>query len=572
MTVQSITQRLRAEIPWNGVLVASTVLAGVVSIIFILDDTKYPDPVWRLRAFQYLLREQDLAGSVLAIAIALAAWVLRKRSPTLDPVGILGRNPWATAAAMFVSLCAAMLTVAHNHALAGDELLALFQSRVFAAGHLTGQFPPELVYRLVPTAYLDRWLIASESGRVASVYWPGFSLMLVPFTLLGVPWACNPLLASLSLVLIAKLASRLTADARAGGWAMLFTLASPGFVGMALSYFSMTAQLFLNLLFGWLLLERSARRLVAAGVVGSLALVQGNPVPHILFALPWIAWIDRQPGGRRSLLVLGAGYAPLALIVGLGWWLFLRELRGNVPMLLYPPDGQPLHDLANLVWYLSLQFRAVFSFPADETLAKRIGEQVRLWSWAVPGLPLLALAGWWTLGRRVAGLHLFALSLASTLVGYLFVSFDQGYGWGARYVHSAWGALPLLAAAAMVSAERGAEVGTERRELSHYVVRAAMFSLVLATALRLFQIHLFMQNQLALRPPFEKGMRQIVFIASNFDFYTQDFVQNDPFLREPVIFMMSRGRNRDYQQVIERHFPAARLTYDGPDGQVWRLP
>jgi len=67
-------------------------------------------------------------------------------------------------------------------------------------------------------------------------------------------------------------------------------------------------------------------------------------------------------------------------------------------------------------------------------------------------------------------------------------------------------------------------------------------------------------------------MRQIVFIAPNFDFYTQDFVQNDPFLREPVIFMMSRGRNRDYQQVIERHFPAARLTYDGPDGQVWRLP
>ncbi len=566
MSAQSIPRRL-PEIPWNGVLVASTILAAVMSIIFILDDTKWPDPVWRLRAFQYLLREQDVAGSILAIAIVLAACVLRKRSPAVDPVGILGRNPWATAAATFVSLCAAMLTVAHNHALAGDELLALFQSRVFAAGHLTGQFPPELVYRLIPTNYIDRWVIASESGRVASVYWPGFSLILVPFTLLGVPWACNPLLASLSLVLIAKLASRLTADARAGGWAMLFALASPGFVGMALSYFSMTAHLFLNLLFGWLLLERSARRLAAAGVVGSLALVQGNPVPHFLFALPWIAWIDRQPGGRRSLLLLGAGYAPLALLLGLGWWLFLRELQGKAPMLLYPPDSDPLHRLANLVWYLFLEFRAVFSFPGDETLAKRIGEQVRLWSWAVPGLPLLALAGWWTLGRRVAGLHLFALSLASTLLGYLFVSFDQGYGWGARYVHSAWGALPLLAAAAMVSAERA-----QRRELTNYVVRVAMFSLVFATALRLFQIHLFMQDQLALRPPFEKGVRQIVFIKPNFDYYTQDFVQNDPFLREPVIFMMSRRPQRDFSQVIERHFPAARLTYDGPEGQVWRLP
>ena len=549
-------------IRWNGVLLAATVLAALLSVIFILDYTKWPDPVWRLQAFQYLLRDEDIAGSILAIALALGAWVLRRRTPGVDVVAILGRNPWPAAAATFVALCAAMLTVTHNHALAGDEHLALFQSRVFAAGHLTGEFPPDLVYRLIPTNYINRWLIASESGRVASIYWPGFSLMLAPFTLLGAPWACNPLLASLSLVLIAKLASRLTADARAGGWAMLFTLASPGFVGMALSYFSMTAHLFLNLLFAWLLLERSPRRLVIGGVVGSLALVQSNPVPHLLFALPWVVWLGREPGGRRSVLLLAAGYAPLTLLLGLGWWLFLRELQGKMPVLLYPPDSDPLHRLGNLLWYLSLEFRAVFSFPADETLAKRIGEQVRLWSWAVPGLPLLALAGWWALGRRVAGLHLFALSLAATLVGYLFVSFDQGYGWGARYVHSAWAALPLLAAAAMVCAER---------TLSNYSMRVALYSLVFATTLRLLQIHLFMQDQLELRPPFEKGARQIVFIAPNYEFYTQDFVQNDPFLRAPVIYMMSRGRKRDYEQVIARRFPAARLTYDGPGGQVWRL-
>lgn len=566
MSAQSVARGLPV-IRWNGVLVAATVLAAVVSIIFILDDTKWPDPVWRLLAFQYLLRDEDIAGSILAIAIVLGAWLARGRSPTLDPVALLGRNPWPAAAATFVGLCAAMLIVAHNHALAGDEHLALFQSKVFAAGRLTGEFPPELVYRLIPTNYIDRWLIVSESGHVASVYWPGFSLILVPFTLLGVPWACNPLLASLSLVLIAKLASRLTEDPRAGGWAMLFTLASPGFLCMALSYFSMSAHLFLNLLFAWLLLERGRRRLVAAGVVGSLALVQSNPVPHILFALPWIAWIGREPGGRRSLLLLGAGYAPLALILGLGWWLLLRQLQGKVPMLLFPPDSDPLHRLGNLAWYLSLEFRAVFSIPSDETLTKRIGEQVRLWSWALPGLPLFAFAGWWSLGRRVPGLHLFALSLATTLIGYLLVSFDQGYGWGARYVHSAWGALPLLAAAGMVWAERQAR----GRELGNYAVRLAMYSLVFANALRLFQIHLFMQDQLALRPPFEKGVRQVVFIAPNFEFYTQDFVQNDPFLRDPVIFMMSRGRKRDYQQVIERRFPAARLTYDGPDGQVWRL-
>ena len=72
MSAQSTARRL-PEIPWNGLLFASTVLAALVSMIFILDDTKWPDPVWRLRAFQYLLREQDIAGSEI---IRLAVLVL----------------------------------------------------------------------------------------------------------------------------------------------------------------------------------------------------------------------------------------------------------------------------------------------------------------------------------------------------------------------------------------------------------------------------------------------------------------------------------------------------------------
>lgn len=568
MTGQGFARGLAHDIAWNKLLSGLTILSAAAAIVFILYDTSFPQPAERLYVFRYLLREQDIAGSVLVIAIALAAWMLRKRAPAFDPVESLARNPWPSAMAAFALLCVAMLTVALDHPLAGDEHLALFQGRVFAESRLTGEFPQDLVARLVPQGYQSRWLVASASGHVAAIYWPGFSLLLAPFTLLGMPWACNPLLASLSLVLMAKLASRLTSDPRAGGWAMLLALASPGFIGMALTYFSMTAHLLLNLLFAWLLLERGAARLVAAGVVGSLALALSNPVPHALFALPWLVWIARQPGARRNLTTLAAGYAPLALLLGLGWWLFLRGLQGNTSALPYPPDGDLLERGANLLWYLMLEFRAVFAFPGEETLAKRVGEQVRLWTWAVPGLPLLALAGWWILGRRIPGLHLLALSLVATLVGFLMVSFDQGYGWGARYVHPAWGALPILAAAAMVSIERNEAGG----QLRNYVARAAMYSLVFATLLRFFQIHLFMADQLALRPPFEKGVRQIVFIAPHYEFYTQDFVQNDPFLRDPVIFMMSRGQRRDYQDVIKRRFPGARLSHDGPGGHVWRLP
>lgn len=542
-----------------GWLAGLSALAGVLSIILILDLTQYPFEVPRVLIFHYFLRNQDIAGAVMVIAIAIAAWLPRTRSRALGLVDWLARHPWGVAAATFAGLCMAVFAAAHNHALAGDEHLALFQSRIFAAGRLTAEFPPELVFRLIPDWYQWRWLIVAErTGEVASVYWPGFSLLLAPFSLIGAPWACNPFLASLSLVLMAKLSSRLSGVPHAGGWAMLFALASPGFIGLAISYFSMTAHLFLNALFAWLLLERTPKRLFAAGLVGSFALVQSNPVPHLLFALPWIASVAGGARGRRDFLRVAAGYAPLTLLLGLGWWLFLRELQGKVPMAFYASDDDPLHRAGNLAWYLYLEFWKVFTW--DWNIASRVLEQVRLWTWAVPGLPLLALAGWW-LARDVAPARLLGWSLACTVLGYLPVAFDQGSGWGARYVHPAFSALPVLAALAMV------RVG----DLSSYVLRAALLSLIFANALRLYQIHMFMDDQLSLRPPFEKGVRQIVFVAENQINYAQDFLQNDPFLRAPVIFMMSRGLARDYEEVIRRRFPGARLAYDGSNGQVWRL-
>lgn len=551
--------------PPERLLLLLTVFAGLLSIIFILDNTEYPFAASRAAVFQYLLREQDIAATALVMAIALGAYLPRTRTMALGFVEVLSHNVWPTAAIFFVVLCVAMFGIIHNYPLAGDEHLVLFQSRAFAAGHLAGRFPPDLVFRLVPALYQWRWLVISEStGTVASIYWPGFSLLLVPFQFIGAPWACNPLLASLSLALMAKLAARLTGVRQAAGWTMLFALGSPGFAGMALSYFSMTAHLFLNLLFAWLLLERTPRRLIAAGIVGSFALVQSNPVPHMLFAAPWIAHIAREPGARRNLITLAASYAPLSLLLGVGWWLFLRQLQEHVMALPYAEGGSFLEALVNRLWYLQMEFRAVLAVPGYDTLGKRIGEQVHLWSWAVPGLPLLALFGWWR-NRSNTALRLLGLSLASTLVGYLFVDFDQGYGWGARYVHPAWSALPVLAAAATVSVSP-----ISRPRFRSFVGRCALFSLAFATALRLFQIRLFMDEQLALRPPFERGVRQIVFITPNIPFYSQDFVENDPFLRDPVIFMMSRGLARDREE-IKRRFPHARLTYDGVNGQVWRL-
>jgi hypothetical protein len=93
---------------------------------------------------------------------------------------------------------------------------------------------------------------------------------------------------------------------------------------------------------------------------------------------------------------------------------------------------------------------------------------------------------------------------------------------------------------------------------------------VLATPLRWAQIDSFMEEHLSRRPPFEKDARQVVFVRLDYEHYTQDFVQNDPFLRAPVIFMLSRGREKD-EALLKRHFPGARLSNETDFGHVWRV-
>lgn len=547
-------------------LVALLLFAGVVSIVVVLHYGGYPHEPYRYLVFGYLLRTQDLAGTLLLMALAVAAWFAPGPHRALAFVDAVSRHPWLTAGIAFAMLCAGTLYVAHDHPLAQDEYAALFQSRAFAAGRLTGQFPPDLVGRLVPPAYFNHFIYASpETGQVASAYWPGFALLLAPFSALQAHWACNPLLAAAALLLIGALAERLAGAREARGWAMLLALASPGFTAMAISYFSMTAHLLANLLFVWLLLERTTARLVLAGAVGSLALLLHNPYPHFLFALPWIVWLALQPAALRNLGALAAGYLPLAVLGGFGWALLLSGLQGKTEYALFAADDDPLHRVANFFWAWHVKLRSALPGPGDEVLTTRIAELVRLWCWAVPGLPVLAAAGWW-LARRDAAAWLLGLSAAATLIGYLFIGFPQGHGWGARYYHSAWGALPILAAVALTRAQ----ANPPWQRLAGYVASLAILSLVFATALRTAQIHGYIAMHLENRPPVLPAARQIVFVRFDRANYTADLVQNDPFLRNRVWFLLSFGPSAD-ERLMRARFPGARLVAEDWRGSTWRL-
>ena len=115
---------------------------------------------------------------------------------------------------------------------------------------------------------------------------------------------------------------------------MLLALASPGFTGMALSYFSMSAHLFVEpgCSSGCC---SSARRgaCVVAGLVGSLALDPQQPgaAPAVRAAVGRLGRARARRAARPPHA--RAGYVPLALLLGLGWWLFLRApVKARCPM------------------------------------------------------------------------------------------------------------------------------------------------------------------------------------------------------------------------------------------------
>jgi hypothetical protein len=179
---------------------------------------------------------------------------------------------------------------------------------------------------------------------------------------------------------------------------------------------------------------------------------------------------------------------------------------------------------------------------------------------------VLAAHGYWA-ERRKAGVQLLSAALALTFLGYFLVPFDQGHGWGYRYLHSAWFVLPVLAALALGSSADGKD-----DDLRRMAAWAAIFSAIFATGLRLVQVDTFIARQLVQVPPLALGAEanrpQMIFVNIGAGFYTSDLIHNDPFVRGPRITMVYEGAEPT-AELMARRFPAYRRSMQGEWGELW---
>lgn len=179
-----------------------------------------------------------------------------------------------------------------------DSVAAVYQAKIFAAGNLLWPVNPET------KIWFDVFGVISPIDKpeyFVGMYPPGWSLLLVPGVMLGVPWLINPILGGLLVVTISELTREMFGEvpARVAG---LFALTSPYISVVSASHLSHTPAA-LGITLGWWATLRMMRTgqtrfaVVAGLAVGFTVLIR----PETALLIGAIAAVGVLVRFRRAL-------------------------------------------------------------------------------------------------------------------------------------------------------------------------------------------------------------------------------------------------------------------------------
>jgi hypothetical protein len=442
---------------------------------------------------------------------------------------------------MFLVSLATWYGVHHAVLLTMDEFTSDFQARILARGELRATVPTEWQPYLdamapVFTAYRDL------KGGWLSQYLPGYALLKTPFVLTGLEVLLNPLLAALSVVLLAAVARRLWPDEGLRPWmALAFFVTSSEVLMTSGTGYSMPAHLALNLLWLWLYQRGDARSWGLALGVGVLALGLHNPMPHALFVAPFLVRLVRDRRWRRV--------AAAVVAYGAGSVLWIAWLRLANPYA--RADGPGLFSMFALPNALAFWLQTV--------------NLSLLFTWHAPLFGALAVAGVAHARRLGPVLTDVALGVALTLTFYLFFPLTQGHGWGYRYAYQVLGSLALLAAAGTPSLV--AAVGARRAQ--GLLLASFALALVVQVPLRFWQGERFIRPYAAAYRYVASRPARVVLVRGDSIWYSRDLIRNDPYLRGQPVVLAARMLTREGRAAIEAAYPGQ--VVELKDGELLRL-
>ena len=425
----------------------------------------------------------------------------------------------------------------------GDEYSYLLGAELLAGGRLSAPPSPEprAAFRLNQTLNDDRFF---------SKYPPGWPAVLAAGVRLGVPWLVNPIVGTLTLLLLYRLASR-HFSARIATYALVSLCASPYFVFMSASYFSQPVALLWATAFLLAFYEvyegRSRVAAVAMGVAAGL-LFLSRPFTSVAIVVPLLVFLvvrgfraGRVGDAVRSVAIFSAAFVPLLIT----YLLYNRALTGNAwysPFELYDPGDRP---------FISDPLRGP------------------LWSFKHNVIERLAILNLWQpFSVLLVGLYLFQrrdalsdkarpllIAFVSPVVAHFFYFIGAGNEYGPRYLYETLSALVILGALAL-------------SRLSRLAPAFLAVTVVVNVGWLYSRGRVHAEQTRERMQPFELARQQglsqaIVFIApsGSGDMVARDLTRNGLSFDGPVLFVLDGVHNAE----VMNRYPnrtAYRYQYD----------
>lgn len=375
-----------------------------------------------------------LSGTAIVVGLGVVLGIVVRKYRSAGVPEFRGAEVVIVAAA-FGAYCWVALTVFSGKPLLIDEIIQLFQARVFASGRLWLPAPahPE---------FTSAMHLIDTGGRVYGQFPAGGPAMMVPAVLLGREWLTGPLFGAASVALFAAILPRI--EPRPGvrlGALLLFALAP-------FALFMSGSQMNHVTVLTWILL--GVLGLVRITADGSTRFRDGlwcglgfgvaatiRPVDALAFALPAGLWLLARAFRRgRWANLIGAGIGVALPVAALLW--VNQETTGAALRFGYTVMWGSAHDLG---------FHAT---PWGEVHTPARGLELvnlyllRLQSYfleaPVPGLlPAVISLG---LTRTLTALDRYLLAVGALLLGAYFAYWHDGFYLGPRFVYPL---LPFLA-------------------------------------------------------------------------------------------------------------------------------
>jgi hypothetical protein len=486
----------------------------------------------------YVFGTLEPAAIGLELAMLVAAWALlrasaaaRGASITLPVLGL--RTITALAASVTLFAAIGHFAFFHDHTLSVDEFMTRFGAAILRRGDLLAHIPDK--WRVFGSALQPTFTYFDFAPRYefwGSPYRPVTAAIHVLFGLIpGGDRLTDPLLAGLSVFLIARIAKRLWPERPdAPVVAALLMALSTQLLFTGMTYFAMTAHLAFNL--AWLLFFLRGRVAghVAAALIGAFAVGLHQINFHPMFVIPFL--IPVLFSRRWPLALFYAAIYAGALLFWLDWYQialwwsagFSQVQNSNGDSFLYHIWGlAEAPDFVRTLFMLT-DYARFFSWQGL-LLAPLVVVGLRYWHQA----PTIVRQGAWGF-------------LVGTLP-FIFVFADQGNGWGYRYAHGLIGNVVLLGVFGWTQiVPRGGIV--PRQTIAALAVLG--FASVALIALRSIQVEANIRpNAAALR--FIQSLDADVVVIDGDVWFGADLAQNDPYLRNRPKIMWLPNLKEAYQ-------------------------